>query len=408
MTNPPVPGEACTPSALGAALAEKMNAATEELAHRWLERIADRVSLHPNSIFPTQELLDHIPLLIKGIGDYIGNPADAITADMPVVAKAIELGNLRHAQGFEASEILKEYEILGGILFDFLITNIDTVDTECSRGELLACANSLFKAVLIVQQVTADQFLRAAAESVREREQRLRGFNGAVSHEVKNRLGLVVGALEMLQEEFILKDPERVKHFSTMLTDNVRGLGLVVDDLIALSRIESTAAQQRNVLLADAVAEAVRQLRDFAAARGVEVRIAEELPAVEVPAAIVELSVTNYVANAIKYRDPGKTGRYVEVRGRIDNSDTPECELVVEVHDNGLGVPDNARASLFKRFYRAHTDLTDEQGSGLGLSIVRDVVDSAGGRAWADFGTNGETVFAFAIPCNRDGAPVAV
>ena len=105
---------------LAAALAMRLRASRRELTSRWLERIVERVSIDPNKVFPTDELLDHVPLLIDGIAAYLENPSAEISVDMPVVAKAMELGALRHAQGFDAYEILKEHEILGGILFSYL------------------------------------------------------------------------------------------------------------------------------------------------------------------------------------------------------------------------------------------------------------------------------------------------
>src|SRR5689334_17590810 len=162
---------------LAGALADRIRDGREELTRRWLERIAARVELDPNRIFPTDELLDHVPLLMDRIADYLENPSDEITADAPVTGKAIELGELRWAQGFDAHEILKEYEILGGVLFAFLVRTVDEIDEECPRSELLACAHRLFRAVSVIQQVTTSHYLRLAAERVSEREQRLRGFN---------------------------------------------------------------------------------------------------------------------------------------------------------------------------------------------------------------------------------------
>ncbi|MBV9108151.1 MAG: RsbRD N-terminal domain-containing protein, partial [Gemmatimonadetes bacterium] len=106
---------------LAGELAERIRGNREELTRRWLERIAARVQIDPNRIFPTDELLDHVPLLMDRIADYMQNPSDEITAEAPVTGKAIELGELRWSQGFDAHEILKEYEILGGVLFAFLV-----------------------------------------------------------------------------------------------------------------------------------------------------------------------------------------------------------------------------------------------------------------------------------------------
>ena len=68
---------------LASSLAKRMREAREELARRWLERIAARVDLDPNHVFPTDELLDHVPLLMDRIADYLEDPAEEITADAP-------------------------------------------------------------------------------------------------------------------------------------------------------------------------------------------------------------------------------------------------------------------------------------------------------------------------------------
>jgi signal transduction histidine kinase len=74
---------------------------------------------------------------------------------------------------------------------------------------------------------------------------------------------------------------------------------------------------------------------------------------------------------------------------------------VVEVADNGLGVPPAQRARLFERYFRAGASVTDVEGTGLGLSIVRETVQSFGGRAWAEFPEAGGSLFAFSLPSRR-------
>src|SRR6478672_8780540 len=100
------PFENCT---LAKVLAERMRESRDDLTRRWLNRISARVSVDPNRIFPTDALLDHVPLLILGIADYIEKPEKVILSDIPVVSKAMELGELRFSQGFDEYELLKEY-----------------------------------------------------------------------------------------------------------------------------------------------------------------------------------------------------------------------------------------------------------------------------------------------------------
>ena len=157
--------------------AARLTASKRQLTPQWMDRIPKRVSLDPNRVFPTDELLNHVPLLIEGVADYVQNPAAEIGVDMPVVAKAMELGALRHKQGFDAYEILKEYEFLGGILFTFFARTVSEIPEPCENGELMACGSRLYRAVTIIQQSTIAHSLLPADRHVAEREERLRGVN---------------------------------------------------------------------------------------------------------------------------------------------------------------------------------------------------------------------------------------
>ncbi|MBW3628878.1 MAG: HAMP domain-containing histidine kinase, partial [Gemmatimonadetes bacterium] len=168
------------------------------------------------------------------------------------------------------------------------------------------------------------------------------------------------------------------------------------------SRIDVDSGPTRNTLLPDATAEVRRRLRDFAKARGVKVELAPDLPWVEVPAAAVELALSNYLTNAVKYHDPSHPDCWARVEGEV-RGDGETCEIVVRVRDNGLGVPPESRAKLFERFFRVHP-ATGEEGSGFGLSLVRETIEAAGGRAWAEFPPEG-SIFAFSVPCPAGWAP---
>src|SRR5687767_1065935 len=113
------------PAALATRLAGELRAVKRDLVRRWLERIEARVTLSANEVFPTESLLNHVPLLIDGIASYLESDETSLAADNAVGAKAMELGELRHEQGFDVYEILKELEILGAIIFSFLQGLVD-------------------------------------------------------------------------------------------------------------------------------------------------------------------------------------------------------------------------------------------------------------------------------------------
>jgi signal transduction histidine kinase len=393
---------------LAPALATRLRAARDELTTRWLERIAARVTLDVNQIFPTDALLDHVPILVDGIASYIENPADDVTSDASVIAKAMELGEMRYQQGFDAYQILKEYEILGSVIFSFLAGEAEKVDVPCTRHELLQCGHRVFSAVALIQQATATQFLRQSQTRIREREDRLRGFNRTVTHELKSHLGATVGAVSMLREAW-LNDEQRTQ-FLGMAAENLELTKNVLDDLVALSKLDHKPRQQRNVRLPEAVAEVRRRLRSFAKDRQVDIQVDGSIPDVEVDAAAVELCLSNYISNAVKYSDPRSGGRWVRIEAQMkpSDSDRSRSELIVRVLDNGVGVPDGERSHVFEPFVRAD-QRPEIEGSGLGLSIVRETIDHMGGRVWAEPNDGGGSIFAFALPARRsaDGGGVA-
>lgn len=391
--------------ALAAALATHLRDAREDLVRRWLDRIVARVSVDPAKVFPTAELLNHVPILIDGIADLLERPDLSVDEKVPLVPKAMELGALRHSQGFDAYEILKEQELLGAIILNYLGDIADSIEVAATRRDLLECWQRVSHALELIRQATTVHFLRLAGDRVREREERLRRFNRMVAHELKNRVGAIRGASGLLPEPWV--DESQKQRFQQMITENANGLQHVLENLEALSRVGSDARQRHNVLLPQAAAEAVRQLREPAQSRQVAVEVAAELPSVEVDAAAVELSLMNYVSNAIKYCDPGKSARWVRVTGELRFAPGAESEgggeLIVQVRDNGIGVPADARENLFDQFYRVQGEtVTTIEGTGLGLSIVKETIESLGGRAWAEFPDDGGSVFCFSLPSRRE------
>ena len=388
-------------TALATRLADRMRAARSEIVGRWLERIIARVSIEPQRVFPTDELLNHVPILIDGIADYLEHRITAHEGTVPLDAKAMELGALRHAQGFDAYEILKEHELLTSILYNMMREELEQV-RGVSTDEVAYCWQRVAEVIDHIRQATMNHFLRISAEQVRLREERLRRFNRMVSHELKNRVGAIRGASGLLMEPWL--EPTQVAQFNRIVAQNAEGMQRVIENLAALSSMDSDSRQQRNVLLPQAAAEVVRQLRDAATLNDVEVEVDVQIPAVEVDAAAVELCLANYVSNAIKYSDKAKARRGVRVTGELVVS-TPARpgELLVRVTDNGLGVGQAGRQRLFEQFYRAHGDtVTGVEGTGLGLSIVQETVESLGGRVWTEFPDEGGSVFGFALPSRRE------
>lgn len=389
------------PLELAADLAHRLRAAKQELATQWLNRITARVAISKKRVFPTHELLNHVPLLIDGVASYLRHKERDIHSRLPVVAKAMELGALRHRQGFDAFELLKEYEMLAEIIFAFLTETSRTLPNDIPRTQFLACWERISQAIELIRQATMSHFLRLSSAQVNDRENRLRRFNRTVAHELKNNVNAIANASATLTEGW-LGEAER-KEFDEIIARNAESLKRVLGNLQSLSDTGEDARHCRNVLLPEVAKDAVVEYRDAAKAKNVEVRVADDLPRVEVDAAAVELCLMNYVSNAIKYSDTSKGERWIEIGATIQEPDTErDREVVIRVSDNGIGVPPEKRENLFKESFRAHDDtVTGAEGSGLGLSIVRETVESIGGRAWAEFPEGQGSVFVFSLPSRR-------
>ena len=168
---------------------------------RWLERLNEILSVDRQDIFPTDELLDHIPLLIQQIAAYIGAPeVEELAANSAVVSKARELGMLRHTQKASVHQLLREYHLLGAILEAFLREELDRLpDSPRRRRTCSTVAARVSHALRILQQTTIDTFIAEYTDQISAQQARLESFNRLVSHELRQPLGALQFAVRTLR-----------------------------------------------------------------------------------------------------------------------------------------------------------------------------------------------------------------
>ena len=203
-------------------------------------------------------------------------------------------------------------------------------------------------------------------------------FVANVSHELRTPLSLIKGYAETLLDG--AKDnPETATRFLQTIDRNAERLRLLIEDLLAISELETGRVRLNihTVALAQAVAEVLEDFKRRAAAKGMTlVNQAPDLPVRADPGRLEQI-LGNIVDNAIKY---GRAGGTVSVGGRA--SDTGQVEVFIQ--DDGPGIPPEALERVFERFYRVDKARSREQGgTGLGLAIVKHLVQSHGGRVWA-------------------------
>ena len=215
----------------------------------------------------------------------------------------------------------------------------------------------------------ARAFNEMAAE-LAETDRQRRDLVANVSHELRTPIAALQVQLENLVDGVSNPDPAT---FRVMLAQ-VERLGRLVKQLLDLSRLESGAVplERSHFRVEPLLAHAVREQQLHGAPVAVEVRVdPTDLTADGDPERVHQV-VANLLENAVRYTPIGGT---VEVQARrIDHG------VVIEVLDEGPGIPDDERARVFERFYRADAArAVSDGGAGLGLAIARWIVDLHGG-----------------------------
>ena len=217
-----------------------------------------------------------------------------------------------------------------------------------------------------------------------------------LSHDVKNPLGAILGYTDELRDE-IAEPSEDVQKMLNRITANARSAVALADNFVQAAKIESGEQELhvRSTSLDELVTQVLHTAEGLARVRDLRVihRKLGSAPPVLLDPGLMERAIGNLVGNAIKFAPPGSA---VEIE-----TDVAGGSAVLRVRDRGPGIPPEARSKLFQRFRRGPSGRLD--GSGLGLFIVRSVVEAHGGRVGVDCPQDGGSVFEIAIPLAAGG-----
>lgn len=382
-------------------VSQRMSAEAIGLSAQWFTRLKELLPVAANEVFPSEQILDHIPLLIADIGRYLQAPEDEeIAANAAVIEKARELGVLRHAQQASVHQLLREYEILGEILEAFVGVEATRLPVAPSALECVEVLRRVTRSTRTLMRTTIETFIAEYTSTIQERNDRLRTFNRMASHELRTPLGTLLFAAAALDQPVLRGDTERLSRIADAIRSNTQQLARLVENLQRIARL-SESPDVPNVQEVDVTAiasEVARQLQDMAAARAVEIVVSGTLPTLVIDPARLELVLMNLVSNGIKYSDPQKSSQRVEISSREGDTDGT---VALVIRDNGLGVPEELRDTIFDRFTRAHAHLDETlgvSGTGLGLAIVAECVEAVGGRIVCESAVGQGTTFIVTVP----------
>jgi two-component system phosphate regulon sensor histidine kinase PhoR len=229
---------------------------------------------------------------------------------------------------------------------------------------------------------------------LKQLEQMRKEFVANVSHELRTPLTLIKGFAETLLDGAI-HDPDSAHRFVSTIHRNADRLALIIEDLLAISALESgqVVLEKQTLRLHPLVNQVISELQGRPNARPttIENAIAPEIVACADLQRLQQV-LTNLVDNAIKYgREEGEV--------RIGATVLPDKSVQISVADNGPGIPPDALDRIFERFYRVDKARSREQGgTGLGLSIVKHIVQVHGGKLWVDSKLGEGSTFYFTLP----------
>jgi two-component system phosphate regulon sensor histidine kinase PhoR len=212
---------------------------------------------------------------------------------------------------------------------------------------------------------------------LRRLENMRRDFVANVSHEIKTPLTAIKGFVETLQQGNVEKADEK-ERFLGIIQKHVDRLNAIIEDLLALSRIEqedeSKEIQFEPVKLADVFQSAIQLCRPKAEKQNINIDLdcQENTTAIFDPT-LIEQAIVNLLDNAIKFSDPDSM---INVKSYHQDN-----QVIISVEDQGIGIAQKHLPRLFERFYRVDKARSRSMGgTGLGLAIVKHIAQAHGGH----------------------------
>jgi two-component system sensor histidine kinase KdpD len=224
-----------------------------------------------------------------------------------------------------------------------------------------------------------------------ETEQLRNSLLSAISHDLRTPLAAIVGASSSLMLDGDKLTREARQELGQAIYDEAIRMAGLANNLLDMARLESNTVilNRQWQPLEEIVGAALAGMVSRMACHSIAIKLAHDLPLVEIDSMLIERVFANLLENAVKYTPPGTP---IEI-----SAVSYQSELIVTVSDKGAGIPAGEEERIFEKFHRVNSE-GNQGGAGLGLTICRSIVEAHGGRIWADNLTTGGAAFHFTLP----------
>jgi PAS domain S-box-containing protein len=235
-----------------------------------------------------------------------------------------------------------------------------------------------------------EQRVRNRTAQLEAANKELEAFSYSVSHDLRAPLRGINGFANILTEDYAPRLDDEGRRVLKTISDEAVRMGQLIDELLAFSRIGRQAMQSAEVDMTAMARHEFDKCAKQAPGRDIRLQL-HPLPPAQCDPHLLPHVWTNLISNAVKYTR-GKPVAEIEITGRVDGG-----ELVYCVKDNGAGFDMRYVDRLFGVFQRLHAN-TEFEGTGVGLALVKRVIERHGGRVWAEGKIGEGAAFYFKLP----------
>ena len=235
----------------------------------------------------------------------------------------------------------------------------------------------------------AKERLDHANEALQQSNEELQQFAYVASHDLQSPLRAVAGFAHFLQQDYQGKLDEKADERIERIVAGCKRMQMLIDDLLAYSRVESRSRPFEAIDLKEVFNDAVAVLDSSIQDSGGSVT-RDELPTVSVDRSQLSQLLQNLIGNALKYQ--GELPPHVHV-----SAEKNENMWTVAVRDSGIGIDAKHHERIFELFRRLHTE-DQFPGTGIGLAVCRRIVHRHGGQIWLESEKGKGSIFYFSIP----------